>query len=418
MMIINPAEKLSGTVTAPASKSYAQRAIAIAALAKGTSVLRNMTLCNDIIAALDVIRRLGAEVKADGNTYTIKGDIYPERDLVLDIGESGLSARMFTVISALFDNVVTITGHGSILQRPFGNVEDPLNALGVDVFTNNGYLPITVKGILKGGEAVVDGSGGSQFLTGLLMSLPLVKGDSTVKVKNLKSIPYIDMTLRAIEDFGGKITNLNYETFFINGGQSYKAREYNMEGDWSGAANMLVAGVLCGGKEGVRVNNLNRHSKQADTAILKVLEYAGAQIAVDEKSVTAYRSETKGFTFNATHCPDLFPAIVALAACSKGETTIIGTSRLSSKESDRAEVLKKVYGQLGIEIDLSQNDIMTVKGGKIRGGVTVDSHNDHRIAMSAAVAALRADKPVKITGEDAVNKSYCAFWHDLESLGK
>lgn len=418
MMIINPAEKLSGTVTAPASKSYAQRAIAIAALAKGTSVLRNMTLCNDIIAALDVIKRLGAEVKVDGNNYTIKGDIYPENDLVLDIGESGLSARMFTAISALFDNVVTITGHGSILQRPFGNVEGPLNALGVDVFTNNGYLPVTIKGILKGGEVIVDGSGGSQFLTGLLIALPLVREDSTVKVRNLKSIPYIDMTLKAAEEFGGRITNLNYETFFINGGQSYKAGELNMEGDWSGASNMLVAGALCGDKKGVRVDNLSLRSKQADTAIVKVLEYAGANVAVEGNSVTTYRSETKGFTFNATHCPDLFPAIVALAACSKGESTIIGTSRLACKESDRAKVLKDVYGQMGIAIDLSQDDIMTVKGGRIRGGVTVDSHNDHRIAMSAAIAALRADKPVTITGEDAVNKSYCAFWKDIESLRK
>lgn len=410
-------ENISGEITAPASKSYAQRAIAIAALAKGVSRITNMTLCNDTRAALDVIQTMGAEVTLADGVYEIKGGVSPTRDMTLNIGEAGLSARLFTPIAALFDCKTTITGEGSILSRPLGKVEEPIKALGAHAKTHHGMLPIEVQGAMHGGEITIDGSLGSQFLTGLLIALPLAAEDSTIDVTELRSIPYIDMTIGAMRHFGVEIEHTEYKEFQIRGGQSYSPASYNVEGDWSGASCILVAGAIAGDtKEGVRVNNLSIDSSQADMEIFKALRQAGARIEFDENSVTAFRSELHGFTFDATHCPDLFPALVALAAAAKGETTLIGTNRLVHKESNRAKVLHDVYTQMGIEVDISQENQMIIKGGKIHGGMEIDSHNDHRIAMSIATAALLADTPITITSARAVDKSYSNFFEDLKKL--
>lgn len=410
-------EKLSGAITAPASKSYAQRAVAIAALAKGISRITNMTLCNDTNAALEVIRTMGAEIRIIDGVYEIKGGVSPHRDMVLNIGEAGLSARLFTPIAALFDCTTTITGEGSILSRPLGNVTEPLEALGAHARTSNGMLPIEIKGGMRGGEITIDGSLGSQFLTGLLIALPMAPEHSVINVTELRSIPYIDMTINIMRHFGIEAEHMDYTKFKIKGGQHYAPATYNVEGDWSGASCLLVAGAIAGDTEkGVQINNLNTHSSQADKAILKALENAGAKMKIEDDSVTVYGSDLHGFTFDATHCPDLFPALVILAAAAKGETTLIGTGRLTHKESDRATVLRDIYRQMGIDIDISQNDIMTVKGGRIKGGASIDSHNDHRIAMSIATAALIADAPITITTAKAVDKSYCGFYTDLKTL--
>lgn len=410
-------ENISGEITAPASKSYAQRAVAIAALAKGVSRITNMTLCNDTRAALDVIRTMGAEITLSEGVYEIKGGVAPTEDMTLNIGEAGLSARLFTPIAALFDCKTTITGEGSILSRPLGKVEEPLEALGAHVHTDHGMLPIEIKGAMKGGEITIDGSLGSQFLTGLLIALPLAAGHSIIDVTELRSIPYIEMTIGAMRHFGVEIDHMDYKKFKIRGGQSYTPATYNVEGDWSGASCILVAGAIAGDtKKGVQVKNLHIDSSQADRAIFKALQYAGARVEIEENSITTFRSPLHGFTFDATHCPDLFPALVALAAAAKGETTLIGTSRLIHKESNRAKVLYEVYKQMGIEIDITHENTMIIQGGAIRGGTTIDSHNDHRIAMSIATAALIADAPITISSARAVDKSYCGFFEDLKFL--
>lgn len=410
-------ENISGEITAPASKSYAQRAIAIAALAKGVSHITNMTLCNDTRAALEVIKTLGAEVTLSDGVYEIKGGVFPTKDITLNIGEAGLSARLFTPIAALFDCKTIITGEGSILSRPLGKVEEPLRELGAQAHTHHGMLPIEIKGVLRGGKITLDGSLGSQFLTGLLIALPLAAENSIINVTELRSIPYIDMTIGTMRHFGVEIEHTEYKKFNIRGGQAYSPATYNIEGDWSGASCILVAGAIAGDtKKGVKVNNLTINSSQADMEIFKALKYAGARVEFEGESVTVFRSELHGFTFDATHCPDLFPALVALAAAAQGETTLIGTSRLVHKESNRAKVLYEVYKQMGIEVDITQEDIMIVKGGTIRGGVSIDSHNDHRIAMSIATAALLADAPITITSAKAVDKSYSNFFEDLKKL--
>lgn len=399
----------------PSSKSYAQRAIAAALLSNGRTVLRGLEMCDDTQSALSVARMLGAGIETEdpvSQTYTIKGGLSPRTDTI-DIGESGLATRMFTPIASLCTTPITITGRGSILRRPMDMMLDPLRGLGVKVKDNDGFLPITVQGPLLGGEVDVDGSVSSQFITGLLIASPLAKQDTVLHVSGLKSIPYVDMTIDLAEKFGVSIEHCDYEEFFIPAGQEYSCSEYDIEGDWSGASCLLVAGAVAGG---ITLENLNPLSMQADVAIIEALSRAGARITTTANSVTVERAELNAFDFDATHCPDLFPALVALAANCEGISSIKGTQRLLHKESNRAVTLVEEYGKLGTDIDIeSQAGMMLVTGGPLHGGRT-HSHGDHRIAMSLAVAALTASSPVAISDAEAVAKSYPDFWDDLSKI--
>lgn len=402
---------IAGSITAPASKSYAQRAVAAALLAGGETTLTHLDLCNDTRAALDVARRLGASVSHEGTTYTIRGGLNPV-STKLNIGESGLATRLFTPIASLCHMPITINGEGSILRRPIEMMEEPLQALGVEVISNGGYLPISVKGPMRGGEIHVDGSLSSQFITGLLMTLPLSPNDTVLHVENLKSRPYVDMTIDLAARFGVAIEHNNYEQFYIAGGQHYTPCTYNIEGDWSGASCLLVAGATAGS---ITIRNLNHISLQADLAIIEALARAGAEIITTNSSVTVHGGPLHAFEFDATDCPDLFPALAALAASCEGTSVLTGTQRLTYKESNRAKTIAEVFGRLGIGVDLSEENTMRITGGPVSSAV-VDSHNDHRIAMAAAVAALSSDDSVVIEGADAADKSYPNFWNDLDTL--
>lgn len=403
--------RIAGSITAPASKSYAQRAVAAALLAGGETTLTHLDLCNDTRAALDVARRLGASVSHEGTTYTIRGGLNPV-STKLNIGESGLATRLFTPIASLCHMPITINGEGSILRRPIEMMEEPLQALGVEVISNGGYLPISVKGPMRGGEIHVDGSLSSQFITGLLMALPLSPNDTVLHVENLKSRPYVDMTIDLAARFGVAIEHNNYEQFYIAGGQHYTPCTYNIEGDWSGASCLLVAGATAGS---ITIRNLNHISLQADLAIIEALARAGAEIITTNTSVTVHGGPLHAFEFDATDCPDLFPALAALAASCEGTSVLTGTQRLTYKESNRAKTIAEVFGRLGIGVDLSEENTMRITGGPVSSAV-VDSHNDHRIAMAAAVAALSSDDSVVIEGADAADKSYPNFWNDLDTL--
>ncbi|MFI3265648.1 MAG: 3-phosphoshikimate 1-carboxyvinyltransferase [Rikenellaceae bacterium] len=401
---------INGTLAAPASKSYAQRAVAAALLAKGESTLFGMELCNDTQAALDTAERLGAKVeKIDDTTYKITGGLDPI-DYKVNIGESGLATRLFTPICTLADKEIVISGHGSIMNRPIDMMQGPLSSLGAKISTTQGYLPIECNGGLSGGEADVDGSLSSQFVSGLLLALPLAKKDSLLHVSSLKSRPYVDMTISVAESFGVEIAHRDYEEFFIEGNQQYTPTKYSVEGDWSGASCLLVAGALAGE---ITVKNLLVASKQADMVIVDALSRAGAMVATTADTVTVGKGELKGFEFDATHCPDLFPALAALASGCKGTSKIKGVSRLKYKESDRAQTIADIFGAMGIEISYD-SEVMTIEGGEIKP-CSIDSHNDHRIAMAAAVAALRLEEgQITLSRGEAVDKSYPLFWEDIE----
>lgn len=403
---------ISGSITPPCSKSYAQRALAVALLADGESTIGNLELCDDTRSAIRCIEALGAEVTLiDDSTIRVRGGLAPRTDR-LHIGESGLATRLFTPIASLHNQPITINGEGTILYRPISMMIDPLRQLGVEVRDGGGFLPIQVCGPMQGGEVAVDGSISSQFLTGLLLSLPMAQNDTTIYVKNLKSLPYVDMTIDTARRFGVEIAHKDYCEFFIEGNQHYTATEYMIEGDWSGAAPMFVAGAVAGE---VTVENISRLSLQADTAIIDALISAGAEVESTDNAITVRHRRLKAFEFDATHCPDLFPALVALAANCEGTSILYGTERLLHKESNRAATLAEEYAKAGIEVDIDEQNIMRVRGGKIHG-CTADSHGDHRIAMSMAIAALTADAPITIEGAECVAKSYPSFFDDLEQL--
>lgn len=405
--------RLKGVVAPPCSKSYAQRALAVALLAKGRSVLRNMDFCKDTLSALDCIQMLGAKVeRTDDNTIVVDGGLAPQSDS-LCVGESGLSARLFTPIASLCREPIVINGEGTLLYRPMDMMIHPLRRLGVDVRDGGGRLPIEVCGPMQGGEIDVDGSVSSQFVTGLLLSLPLADNDTVINVAGAVSKPYLDMTIDTAARFGVAIEHNDYEQFYIAGGQSYTPTDYAVEGDWSAAAMLLVAGAVAGE---VTVKNLSMLSKQADVAVCDALVRAGAELTTEDNTVTAAHRELRGFEFDATNCPDLFPALATLAAAAEGESRIVGTRRLEHKESNRAEAIRKEFGKIGIEVDLSEPNVMKITGGKIIGGVEVESYGDHRMAMTLAVAALLSDREITIKGAECVSKSYPDFFETLSML--
>lgn len=402
---------VDGDLKAPSSKSMTQRAIAVAMLAPGQSIIRNPSYCDDSLAAMSIAVGLGAKVEPAPGEMKISGG-YEVKENKLNCGESGLAIRMFTPVAALYPETITLSGSGSLKNRPMSMIGEALVQLGVDFSSRDGYLPLTVRGPIVGGKIEIDGSVSSQLLTGLLIALPLAEHDSLITVRNLKSKPYIDMTLDILKDFGIHAENNNYQSFYIPGKQKYIAREYEVESDWSGGAFLLVAGAVNGN---LRVTGLKRDSAQSDTAILKALQDAGAKISFGNDYIEISRSEMTSFTFDATESPDLFPPLTALAAYCRGTSVIKGVSRLVHKESDRARALKDEFGKLGITISIS-DDLMKITGGRVKGAGT-ESHNDHRIAMALAVAALGADGKVSIRDSHSVGKSYPGFFDDLRMAG-
>ncbi len=404
--------RIKGCVDAPPSKSLTQRVIAAGLLAKGVTTIRNPSFCNDSLAVIDMARALGASVITDSDIIKVKSGPAPSSAVTLNCGESGLALRMFSPIATLISDHVTLTGEGSLLNRPVAMISDALLQLGLKAETNNGRLPIILNGRLRGGRAVIDGSTGSQLLTGLLMALPLTESDSTIEVRNLRSKPYINLTLDLLSWFGVRVMNEEFCRFIIPGGQYYKACEYTVEGDWSGASFLLVAGAIAGD---VVVTNLSSGSRQADKAVMQVLQDVGCRTNENERSISTVKYELKAFVYDATDSPDLFPPLAALASYCDGTSVIRGAGRLRHKESDRAEAIRDVLAGMNIRSRI-EGDEMLIEGGEVHGAV-VSSHNDHRIAMMAAVMALGASGPVTVTGAEAAAKSFPEFYDLLAGLG-
>ena len=407
---VEPSE-VKGNVKAPSSKSVTQRVIAAALLADGQSIIRNPSYCDDSLAAMSIAVGLGAKVEPHPDELRITGSAIL-KEPKLNCGESGLAIRMFSPIAALYSAEITMNGANSLKKRPMHMIEEALSQLGVKCTSSAGFLPLTIEGPITGGKCTIDGSVSSQLLTGLLMALPLAEKDSEITVSNLKSKPYIDLTLSILQAYGIEIHNDDYRVFRIPGRQKFVPQTYNAEGDWSGAAFLLVAGAI---KGNISVTGLNTKSNQSDMAILQALEKAGAQMTVADSKVDISRSELKAFEFDATDSPDLFPPLVALAAYCSGTSVIKGVSRLKYKESNRAETLKNEFGKMKVNIELNE-DLMLVTGGQPQGA-HIESHDDHRITMAAAVAALGASGSISIRDSHCVTKSYPGFFDDLRMLG-
>ena len=407
---------------APRSKSVMQRACAAALVAGGETLLLSPGNSLDDEVALSVIQQLGATVLRldDGTIKITSKGIQIEHPLLIDCGESGLSFRMFAFIAALAGLPITLTGKGSLQKRPQDFLLHVFPVLGVNVKSNDGCVPIQVIGPLLPKNVEVDGSFSSQHITGLLMAYA-AKGAAgvTVSVKNLVSKPYIDLTIDLMKKFGLPVPiNQDYTHFTFDSALPVNSlggikRNFKIEGDWSGAAFLLVAAAITGV---LQVEGLNATSFQADKKIVEVLQLAGASLAWVNETIQVQRKELKAFQFDATDCPDLFPPLVALAAFCKGETKIRGVSRLKYKESDRAFSLISEFSKLGLLIK-QEEDCLLIQGVDQLGGGVVEAQGDHRIAMALAVAGLRSKDAVLIYQAESVAKSYPHFFDDLVKVG-
>lgn len=412
---------ISGKIKVPPSKSSMQRACAAALITPGTTVIDNFGNSNDEKAAINIITKLGATINTISNKMAITSNDYiflspfPGKNIVVNCGESGLSMRMFAPIAALFNYDITFTGEGSILKRPMNFFDEIFPLLDVEINSNGGKLPITLRGPLHPKNITVDGSMSSQFLTGLLFAFAKAcKAPVSIRVKDLSSRPYIDLTISVLNSFGFKVDNQNYEIFTLHPREALQAHsiKYTVEGDWSNAAFLLVAGAISGE---ITLGGADLNSKQGDKNIMEALYDCGAEVKIHQKEITVKKNKLEAFDFDATHSPDLFPPLVVLAAYCKGTTTIKGVNRLLFKESNRALTLRDEFKRMNVDIELN-GDIMTIKGGNEIKGAKVSSHNDHRIAMACSVAALAAKGNTTIHDADAVKKSYPDFFKDLKGL--
>ncbi len=422
---------VAGSIDAPASKSSMQRAIACATLAQGKSRLIGGELCADSEAALALAVSLGASVQVGGTVVEIEGsplfspaslrsaglsgDARHVAPFVLDCGESGLCMRMFSPVAALLERRTRMIGHGSLLRRPMGMVEKPLKALGAFCASSEGFAPLDIQGPLRGGKLSIDAGESSQLLTGLLIALPLCAEDSELRVENAVSKGYLDLTIDTCRAFGVAVErNADFSRFFIRGRQKYAPASFHVEGDWSGAAFLVVSAAMAAGEGGLQIRGLNPDSSQPDGAILQAALSAGAPLRFEGSSLLVGRGRLHAFEFDATDCPDLFPPLVALASACPGVSTIGGIHRLRGKESDRAASLKAAFEALGVPVSL-EGDAMKVRGGEVKGG-NVDACGDHRIAMAASTASLAAQNCVVIRGSECVSKSWPRFFEDMASI--
>ncbi len=500
----------------PCSKSFAQRAIIAAALADGTSHLRGYTPCGDNEAAIKVAENIGAKVERNGGELIITGisaglgalEALPANGVsddpalvpglpTLHVGESGLLTRMMIpVIAQLCPGAVMFTGEKTLLGRPLTGAREIMEALGATVSSvvqsaagvpspaTSGEaevggesssapvrVPLTVQGPLTATRAEISGKHGSQIISGLLMALPFSQKNTSLIVREPKSIPYMFITVEVLKKFGIKIGNdmlggrdfiesggdwsLCTEIVFkVKGGQRFKAADIDLEGDWSAAANFLVAGAIFGK---VQIDGLDTTSLQADLSIMDILMDAGAslsQLDGDKGAITVQRAPLKAFAVDASNCPDLFPIISVLAAFCQGTSRIAGVGRLANKESDRAKAIVEMLTQMGVNAYVEGDELM-VEGhglaqrllahktsscdpagislsatasvascdpaaatavscnqvslpGLLKGG-EYTSHHDHRMVMALKVASLGADSPIVIDDETCVEKSFPDF---------
>ena len=396
-------KKLSGRVQVPPSKSIAHRAIICASLANGTSVVSNLSFSDDIKATIDAMKKAGADISISGDTATIVGiNSFEKVDSLIDCNESGSTLRFLIPVMASLFPEVSFTGRGRLGKRPLDVYYDIFKRQNICYSVNDNPFTLSISGRLTGGIFEVPGDISSQFITGLLLALPLADTDSEIIITGaLESRGYLDLTLEAIKAFGVNIVNEEYKRFIIKGNQRYIPTSYTVEGDYSQAAFFEVANFI---GNNVEIIGTNPDSLQGDKQILEIIDTL--------KNAT----ETDFVVIDGSQCPDIIP-IASVAAClRKGKTQFVNVGRLRLKESDRLSVVAQELAKLGGNIEVV-DDSLVICGVESFCGAVVDSHNDHRIAMMLAIAASCSDGQVKIVGHECVSKSYPDFFEVYKSLG-
>ncbi|WP_085829173.1 3-phosphoshikimate 1-carboxyvinyltransferase [Clostridium massiliodielmoense] len=420
---ITPSE-LNGEINIPPSKSLAHRAIISAGLSDGVSNIENIIFSEDIKSTIRGMKSLGIKIDDITNenkkslgrkTLKVIGKekLTLENDTI-DCSESGSTLRFLIPIALRAEKAVTFTGRGKLVSRPLDVYYNIFEDQGIKYKTTNNQLPLTVDGKINSGEFHVKGNISSQFITGLMYTLPFLDGDSKIIIiTELESKGYVDLTIDMLKKFGVEIENNNYKEFIIKGNQKSTSRDYRVQGDFSQGAFFIVAGIL-GSK--VKTLDLDIDSLQGDKAIIDIVKKMGSNIKVGRDYIETKKSKTYGITIDASECPDLVPILAVLGSVSHGTTRIINAERLRIKECDRLKAMATELSKIGADIKELEDGLIIKGKCKLKGGV-VDSWNDHRIAMAMAVASIKCTEPVIIQNSMAVNKSYPDFWKDFEKVG-
>lgn len=405
--------KLKGTVQIPPSKSDVHRAIICAALSRGKCTVAPVALSEDIKATINCIKTLGADISIENDVLTIDGNnLFKVDNCQLHCGESGSLLRFIIPVVSAMGITATFTGEGRLPERPIGIYLDCLPKAGVKCTTKSG-LPLTVEGQLKSGEFEIPGNVSSQFITGLLFALPLVKGDSKIILTSpLESIAYVDITINCMAKFGVKIETTDYG-YFVKGNQKYIPRNYTTEGDWSNAAFFMTAAALTGE---VTVTGVMKNSPQGDKEIAHILKSFGAEVELSENSVTVRKNTLTATDIDARQIPDLVPILAVCASFAKGTTNITGAERLRIKESDRLSAIANALNAVGGKV-IEKPDGLVITGVDSISGGLVQGVNDHRIVMAMSVAALMSTGTVTITDKESTNKSYPGYFEEYNKLG-
>ncbi|RNC29807.1 MAG: 3-phosphoshikimate 1-carboxyvinyltransferase [Candidatus Dichloromethanomonas elyunquensis] len=414
--------RLEGQIQIPPSKSISHRAVICAGLSEGISQIENVIFSEDIAATLDGMSAMGTrslceEAKDDENPCILK--IEGTSSLKMSGGtihcrESGSTLRFLIPLACKTGDQVTFTGQGKLTERPLDVYYQIFEEQGIEYHTDRGNLPLAIKGKLKPGNYKLKGNVSSQFISGLLFLLPMLDGDSIITITTeLESRGYIDLTLDVQKQFGIEVENKEYKEFLIKGNQKYRSCNYRIEGDYSQAAFWLVAGTL-GGK--INCMDLDTYSLQGDREILNMIKKMGGQVESIHGGLGIQTALTHGTVIDAGQCPDLVPVLAVLASLSRGTTRIINAGRLRIKESDRLKAIATELNKLGAKVQELEEGLLIEGVESLQGG-TVDSWNDHRIAMALAVASIKCRQPVVLTGFEAVKKSYPHFWRDFIKLG-
>lgn len=412
-VLLHPSH-LHGTVQAPPSKSAAHRAILCAALSRGASVLHNVAPSEDILATCRAVHALGVETAFSGTDLLIDaGGLFCSSYVELDCGESGSTLRFLIPIAAAGGISARFTGKGRLPQRPIGIYLDCLPKAGVYCQTEGG-LPLSINGKMRPGVFSLPGDVSSQFVTGLLFALPLLDGDSDIRLTTpLQSAGYVDMTIEIMREFGVSVKKTD-QGWHIPGGQNYRSRSFTVEGDWSQAAFFLAAGAL--GNEPVCIKGLRIPSTQGDSAAAEIFARFGAKIEQGDGEVTVHPSVLHGIEIDAGQVPDLVPILAVTGALAQGETHITGAARLRIKESDRLAAMADGINRLGGKVT-ELPDGLVIEGVPSFTGGSAEGCNDHRVVMALSVGALKASGPVEITDAHSIRKSYPTFFEDYNVLG-
>lgn len=416
---INPS-KLKGEVKIPPSKSMAHRAIICAALSDGLCIIENIDYSDDIIATIDAMNSLGAKIVKHKDYIEVIGaygsNEKAKETRVIDCNESGSTLRFLVPISLLFKGSSKFIGRGNLGKRPLTTYYNIFERQGIEYSYEEGNLNLVINGELKPGTFEVEGNVSSQFITGLLFTLPLLKeGSKIIITTEMESKGYIDLTLRAMSDFGVEIINNNYREFIIKGNQKYNAKNYRVEGDYSQAAFFLCADSL--GNE-VLCKDLDLNSLQGDKEVIDILERMNVVFNANDIGVKGTTNgELTSTVIDGSQCPDIIPVLTSVAALTKGTTEIINAGRLRIKECDRLAAVTSELNKLGAKIIEKEDGLVVTGVEKLQGGVEVWSHKDHRIAMTLAIASTRCEKPIVIKDYECIAKSYPNFFEDFKALG-